>query len=368
MMQAQKKLRSVSLSNFNRVKVLGIGSFGRVELVQERSDPTQMYALKIQQKSHIIELKQLDNCMNERKLLERVGIHPFICTLHATYADKDLLYMLLECVKGGELFQLLRNFSHHTTTRRELEHLPIHSCRFYTGCVVDALGYLHKQRIIYRDLKPENLLIDTDGYLKIVDLGFAKRLQRKNVYRTYTICGTPDYMAPEMLKNLGYDITVDVWAVGVLIFEMICGYAPFSGDGGGGSGGGEKGNGGGGSGSGGDSGRHNAAQTMRNIMKRHVLIPQWLQKKDSETVRIIRSLLVKNPINRLGCSSQGNILKLFRHPWFRNLNSVDLHERRIKSPWRPNLGGTSVVEPSVQYEWDFQIEPYEGPQDCFEGW
>ena len=188
----------------------------------DKKDPTQMYALKMQQKHNIVTKKQLENCLNERKLLELCSAHPFICTLHATYQDKDLLYMLLECVKGGELFQLIRTSSHS---------MDITSCHFYAACVVDALAYLHSNRIIYRDLKPENLLIDTDGYLKIVDFGFAKRLKRKHVYRTYTICGTPDYMAPEMLMNMGYGVSVDVWAVGVLIFEMICGYAPFSGGG-----------------------------------------------------------------------------------------------------------------------------------------
>jgi serine/threonine protein kinase len=316
---------------------LGVGSFGRVELVQDKRDPTQMYALKMQQKHNIMTSKQLENCMNERKLLEECT-HPFICMLHATYSDKNLLYMLLECVKGGELFQLLRSTPTHC--------VPVASCQFYAACVIDALGYLHKMNIIYRDLKPENLLIDADGYIKIVDLGFAKKLKRNQMYRTYTICGTPDYMSPEMLTNLGYNVSVDVWAVGVLIFEMICGYAPF----------GEQMNG---------VGKHDAATTMKNIMHQHVLIPV----QDSSVIRIIRSLLVKNPINRLGCGSQGGILKLFRHPFFQNINQSDLHQRRTKSPWRPLLeDGTSVVEPAEVYQWEFRIQDYDGTQDYFKEW
>ena len=149
-----------------------------------------------------------------------------------------------------------------------------------------------------------------------------------------------------MLTNLGYNVSVDVWAVGVLIFEMICGYAPF----------GEQMNG---------VGKHDAATTMKNIMHQHVLIPV----QDSSVIRIIRSLLVKNPINRLGCGSQGGILKLFRHPFFQNINQSDLHQRRTKSPWRPLLeDGTSVVEPAEVYQWEFRIQDYDGTQDYFKEW
>lgn len=321
---------------------MGVGSFGRVELVCDKEDPSIMYALKMQQKHNIMTKKQLENCLNERKLLELCGAHPFICTLHATYQDKDLLYMLLECVKGGELFQLLKTSSHS---------MDLSSCHFYTACVVNALGYLHSNRIIYRDLKPENLLIDADGYLKIVDFGFAKKL-KKRAFRTYTICGTPDYMAPEMLMNMGYDVSVDVWAVGVLIFEMICGYAPFSSD---------------------SNGiKVDAAATMKNIMNQTVLIPQWLWDSNDgeETIRMIRSLLIKAPINRLGCGSQGGILTLFRHSWFENIDQNEIYQRRVKAPWRPELGedGSNVVEPTASYQWEFNVHPYDGSQEDFKDW
>ena len=180
---------------------------------------------------------------------------------------------------------------------------------------------------------------------------------------TYTICGTPDYMSPEMLTNSGYNYSVDVWAVGVLIFEMSCGYAPFSENFNTCS-----------NHSTSNGIKHNAATTMKNIMHSNMLIPQLLwddpNDPDHTTIRMMRSLLVKNPTNRLGCVGNTGIAKLFQHSFFNNIDQNDLHQRRIKSPGRPTLdqGEHGVVEPSEAYQWAFNVQPYDGNQDYFEEW
>ena len=162
-----------------------------------------------------MEFKQQANIINEKELLWRLQ-HPFIIRLYDTYKDADRLYMLLEVVHGGELFARLQNSA---TVGR----IPPSEARFYSACVLDALDYLHSRSIVYRDLKPENLLIDAEGYLKMVDFGFAKVVRD----RTYTVCGTPEYLAPELVLGKAHGAGVDYWALGILLFEQVAGYSPF---------------------------------------------------------------------------------------------------------------------------------------------
>ena len=152
--------------------------------------------------------------MNEKIILQKC-IHPFILQLITTYKDENCLYMLLELVQGGELFNLLHNMGGYLSSSHAV---------FYAACVLDVLAFLHKNNILYRDLKPENLLIDKEGYIKVVDFGFAKVVKD----RTFTLCGTPEYLAPELVLGKGHNKGVDYWALGVLIYEMLCGYSPFA--------------------------------------------------------------------------------------------------------------------------------------------
>lgn len=179
------------------------------------------YALKILRKTQIIKLKQVDHVQHERAVLGEVAGHPFITNLIATFSDQNSLYMLLDYVPGGELFSYLRKF------RRFDESIA----RVYAAEIVLVLEFLHEQQggIAYRDLKPENLLLDNDGHIKLVDFGFAKRLGHPDHHpvETYTLCGTPEYLAPEVIQNKGHSTAVDWWALGILIYEFLAGYPPF---------------------------------------------------------------------------------------------------------------------------------------------
>lgn len=168
----------------------------------------------------MIKLKQIDHVRHERAILGEVSGHPFITNLLASFSDRESLYLLLDYVPGGELFSYLRKF------RRFDEKMA----RFYAAEIVLVLEYLHEQQggVAYRDLKPENLLLDEEGHIKLVDFGFAKRLGGQDgASETYTLCGTPEYLAPEVIHNKGHTTAVDWWALGILIYEFLTGYPPF---------------------------------------------------------------------------------------------------------------------------------------------
>jgi len=170
-------------------------------------------ALKILKKAEIIRLKQVDHIINENTILANLD-HPFIVRMEGFCQDARYLYLILEFVSGGELFTYLRSIGRLETN---------HAC-FYAAQVTLMFEYLHSKNIVYRDLKPENLLIADDGYLKLTDFGFAKVVEG----RTYTLCGTPEYLAPEILLNKGHGKAVDWWTLGILIYEMNAGIDPFT--------------------------------------------------------------------------------------------------------------------------------------------
>ena len=173
------------------------------------------YALKCMRKGQIVALKQVEHVMNEKTLLDACD-HPFLLRLAATFQDSEEIYMLLELALGGELFTVLRNANKFEEPQG----------RFYAACVCSAFSYMHDLSIVYRDLKPENLLFDAEGYMKVVDFGFTKKITD----RTWTLCGTPEYLAPEIITNKGHNLAVDWWAFGILIFEMLVGQPPFCAD------------------------------------------------------------------------------------------------------------------------------------------
>ncbi|KAI8908983.1 kinase-like domain-containing protein [Gorgonomyces haynaldii] len=200
-----------SLSDFELIKTLGTGTFGRVYLCKIQKTE-RYFAMKTLRKVEIVRLRQVEHINSEKNILAKIK-HPFIVNLLCTFQDEVNVYMLEEYVVGGEMFSHLRRagrFSNEMT-------------KFYAAQITLALEYLHSMDIIYRDLKPENLLLDQDGNIKIADFGFAKFVPDV----TWTLCGTPEYLAPEIIQSKGHGKAVDWWALGILIFEMLAGYPPF---------------------------------------------------------------------------------------------------------------------------------------------
>ena len=197
------------------LETVGTGTFGRIRLVKSISDK-KFYALKVMKKVRIVKLKQLIHIQNELRILATVRCD-FIPELNAFFQDDSSIYMLMEFVPGGELFSHLR--------RQEFFELAQY--QFYAVELAVVIHYLHELNIAYRDIKPENVLINKEGHIRLVDFGLAKFLDDD---KTYTLCGTPEYLAPETIQGQGHGRAVDWWALGVLIYEMAFGYPPFYGN------------------------------------------------------------------------------------------------------------------------------------------
>ena len=253
------------LRNFEFISVLGEGEFGKVSLVRDRQSG-QFHAIKQLSKHDIIQKKQIDHLRNELYILNSVQ-HPFIVKMRGMMQDSRYVYICLDYVYGGELFTLLRK-------RQRFGKLQ---SSFYAAQVVMMLEHLHSFNIIYRDLKPENLLISADGYLKLTDFGFAKEVTN----RTYTLCGTPEYIAPEILKNIGHGKGADWWALGILIYEMLVGIDPFNAD--------------------------NPMDMYRKILRGDLKFPERFYR---DAKSIIKHLLQRNLSRRYGNLSKGKLTSL----------------------------------------------------------
>lgn len=331
---SSKQLR---IGDFELIKTIGTGTFARVWLAQlsgsskERCNQ-KVFALKILRKTDIIRLKQVEHIKNERNTLAAVAGHPFITTMITSFSDKDCLYMLLDYCPGGEVFSYLRRakrFDEETT-------------RFYAAEIVLILEYLHEHLgIAYRDMKPENILIDAEGHLKLVDFGFAKKIQTRE---TYTLCGTPEYLAPEVIRNSGHGIAVDWWAFGILVYEFLVGQPPFW-----------------------------NSNPMKIYELSDVLFPTPSKKVLFERIiagkvkyphgmsanakDLISALCVVDPHSRLGNIEQngiGGTALVKKHPFFEKINWDDLYHRKMKGP----------IIPTVRYPADCSnFDDYAPPSD-----
>ncbi|KAL4974821.1 kinase-like domain-containing protein [Aspergillus desertorum] len=301
-----------TLDDFAIQRTLGTGSFGRVHLVQSKHNH-RFYAIKVLKKAQVVKMKQIEHTNDERRMLNRVR-HPFLVTLWGTWQDARNLYMVMDFVEGGELFSLLR----------KSQRFPNPVAKFYAAEVTLALEYLHSLNIIYRDLKPENLLLDRHGHLKITDFGFAKEVPDI----TWTLCGTPDYLAPEVVASKGYNKSVDWWSLGILIFEMLCGFTPFW-----------------------DQG--SPVKIYQNILAGRIKFPPYLHP---DAVDLLSRLITSDLTKRLG-NLHGGPDDIKNHPWFAEVTWDRLLRKEIDAPYVPPIRGGQGD--ASQYEnYQEESEPY----------
>merc|ERR1719412_236356 len=286
---APKKKRNANVCSLKQLKTIGIlgkGAFGVVSLVLDPRTK-KSYALKAIKKHQIVELGQQSHILNEKHVMELLH-NPFLVNLQATFKDKYRVYFLLDVCLGGELFTLLRK-------RRYFDE-P--ASKFYAGCVVEAFDYMHSQGIIYRDLKPENLVLDDKGYLKVTDFGFAKEVED----RTFTLCGTPDYLAPEIVTGQGHGKGVDWWTLGILIYEMLASFPPFFDD--------------------------EPMMTYRKIIQGKFKFPRYLSAQSKD---LISKFLKPKSTKRLGVI-KGGAETIRAHPWYKDFDWKALQEQTLKPP------------------------------------
>lgn len=297
-------IEKVGIENFELLKVLGTGAYGKVFLVRKVSghDAGKLYAMKVLKKATIIQkAKTTEHTKTERQVLEHIRQSPFLVTLHYAFQTDTKLHLILDYINGGELF----------THLAQRERFTEDEVRLYIGEIVLALEHLHKLGIIYRDIKLENILLDSGGHVVLTDFGLSKEFVGDDNERAYSFCGTIEYMAPDIVKGgeTGHDKAVDWWSLGVLMYELLTGASPFTVDG----------------------ERNSQTEISRRILKSE---PPYPQEMTASAKDIIQSLLMKDPKKRLGCGLSGTD-EIKQHPFFQKINWNDLAAKKVPAPFKP---------------------------------
>jgi len=288
--------QKLSIDDFELLKVIGKGSFGKVMQVRKK-DSGKIYAMKVLKKQQLVARKQVDHTRTERKVLEEID-HPFIVSLRFAFQNETKLYMVLDFFTGGELFFHLKNAGRFPEAR----------AKFYAAEITLALECLHANAIVYRDLKPENVLLDEDGHVKLTDFGLSKESITGKVL-THTFCGTPEYLAPEVIHGGGYGTPVDWWSLGTLLYEMLTGLPPFY--------------------------NQNLHVMYEKIIRAKLHFPSYLSPNAKS---ILKMLLDRNPKTRLG-SGRGGAAEVKKHPFFESIAWDKLLKKEVTPPFIPTTTG-----------------------------
>merc|ERR1719478_1046504 len=285
-------LAAPAIDDFILIKVIGKGSYGKVMLVRRREDGP-VYAMKMLRKENLVKRNQVEHTKTERNVLEAVS-HPFIVTLHYAFQTPKKLYFVLEYCPGGELFFHLSRAGRFSESRT----------RFYTAELLLAIEYLHGRTIIFRDLKPENVLLDADGHVKLTDFGLSKEGVLDNV-SAHSMCGTPEYLAPEILDKRGHGKAVDWYSLGALAYEMLTGLPPFY--------------------------TRDREKLFERIRRGELSYPPYITPIARS---LLQSLLHQDPNRRLG-GGPHDADEVKSHPFFSGIEWIAIQQRRVVPPFKP---------------------------------
>lgn len=297
----------ISLDDFELLKVIGKGSFGKVIMVAKK-DTGKFYAMKVLNKKTIIERNELEHTRAEKNILQKL-VHPFLVNLNYSFQTKDKLYFIMDYVNGGELFFHLQQDEKFDEQR----------VRFYAAEIACGLEYLHSAGVLYRDLKPENILLTGKGHICLTDFGISKEGLETDDARTATFCGTPEYLAPEVLKGGGYGKAVDWWSFGTLCYEMLTGLPPFY--------------------------SQDVQQMYSKIMTEPLKIPEYVS---AEAKSLLTQLLERDPEKRLR-----NPDDIKQHAFFKGIDFEKLVLLEVAPPYVPPVSSessTNMVDPQFTSE------------------
>ncbi|EFX74573.1 hypothetical protein DAPPUDRAFT_108775 [Daphnia pulex] len=290
--------RPLKPDDFEFLRVLGRGSFGKVLLARRYADQ-HLYAVKVLEKRAVVRRNETQHIMAERNVLRNNQLHPFLVSLHASFQTREKLYFVLDFVNGGELFFHLQRERHFSEAR----------ARFYSAEMASALGYLHSAGVVYRDLKPENILLDSEGHLVLTDFGLCKEGLVDSDQTTATFCGTPEYLAPEVIRKEAYGRSVDWWCLGAVLYEMLYGLPPFY--------------------------SRDTAVMYDAILNKPLHFRDHIQVSTAGK-DLLSALLQKDGRTRLG-SGPADFDDVRNHAFYRSLNWDDLMQRKMTPPFRPEL-------------------------------
>jgi len=287
----------VSVKDFDLLNVVGKGSFGKVLQVRKK-DNGRIYAMKVLNKKTILERNELEHTKAEKNILQKL-VHPFLVNLNYSFQTEDKLYFIMDYVNGGELFFHLQKEEKFSEGR----------VKFYCAEIVLGLEYLHNCGVLYRDLKPENILLTDDGHICMTDFGISKEGLVSDNDRTATFCGTPEYLAPEILQGKSYGKAVDWWSFGTLMYEMLTGLPPFY--------------------------SQDVQEMYSKIMNDRLVFPPQISP---EARSLLTQLLERSPDKRL---SDPKIIRA--HPFFKGIDWDKLLRKEIDPPFVPNVKSKADV-------------------------